>query len=451
MKYLNLYYSNNGQLWQPKAHSLICSDHFVGNRKSKDPKSPAYVPSLFPIIYKGRCTNDQQRNNRYKRNLHRQEIKQKNNSNNDTLINLDITQLPILNNIKFCSVSTQVAFDFNSNDNFVFECSFNKLDNDVSTQACLPITYNKTFEKPNTNDISCGPDIPLGNLNYFTGFHSISNELQLKDLTGTTYKVFNLLLSLIPISCNSSVTKENRLLIFLLKIKLGITYSAISVLFNLNRTTVTRIFYNILNCLAIRTKHFIFWPDKKTVFNTLPKSFKNNYPNCRCIIDCTEIKTEQPSTVEQRVNMFSQYKNAYTVKILVGITPSGFISFLSKSYGGRTSDTFITNDCGVLSKLEPGDEVLADKGFPGIEVGCENSKSILIVPPILHNGRFSEDEVLETYSVASVRIHIERVFARLKTYLILNKISVDLLSSVDEIIHICCVLINLQSPIIKDK
>ena len=153
----------------------------------------------------------------------------------------------------------------------------------------------------------------------------------------------------------------------------------------------------------------------------MPRAFKDNFPNCRCIIDCTEIKTEQPSSVKQRVYMYSRYKSAYTVKTLVAITPSGLISFLSKCYGGRTSDTFITNDSGFLSNLEIADQVLADKGFPGIKVLCENKNSILVMPPILHNGKFSENEVIETYNVASIRIHIERVFAKLKTQGILNK------------------------------
>jgi len=55
------------------------------------------------------------------------------------------------------------------------------------------------------------------------------------------------------------------------------------------------------------------------------------------------------------------------------------------------------------------------------------------MPPILQNGRFSEEEVIETYSVASVRIHIERFFARLKTYHILNKIQIELLPHIDDI------------------
>ncbi|KAL4122397.1 hypothetical protein QTP88_014728 [Uroleucon formosanum] len=397
------------------AHSLVCSDHFIGNRRSKDPRSPAYVPSVFPKIYKRQSTNEQQQNYRYQLNLQRQDNKQKAFLNSNKVISLssDSAQSQMVNTIKN-SVSTQVAFDFDGTKHFTFECTFTKTNCDVMTQACIPVTYNNTFQKPNTVNMLCGPDISFVNLNYFSGFHSILNEMQLKDLT-------------------------------------GITYSAISVLFNINRTTVTRIFYIILYFLVNHTKHFIFWPNKRTVINTLPKAFKQNYPNCRCIIDCTEIKTEQPNTVEQRVYMFSRYKNAYTVKVLVAINPSGLICFLSKSYGGRSSDSFITNDSGFLLKLEPGDEVLADKGFPGIKVALEGSKSILVVPPILHNGHFSEDEVLETYTVASVRIHIERIFPKLKTYLILNKITIDLLPYVDEVIHICCVLTNLQNPIINDK
>jgi len=93
---------------------------------------------------------------------------------------------------------------------------------------------------------------------------------------------------------------------------------------------------------------------------------------------------------------------------------------------------------------------LADKGFSGIKFSCKNKNSIWVTPPFLHNGRFSENEVVETYNIASVRIHIERVFAKLKTFGILNKITSDLLPHVDDIMHICCVLITLQDPIIKD-
>ena len=50
---------------------------------------------------------------------------------------------------------------------------------------------------------------------------------------------------------------------------------------------------------------------------------------------------------------FSSYKNHYTVKFLIGITPHGSISFVSKAWGGKTSDKFLLR----------GDLVLEDRGF----------------------------------------------------------------------------------------
>ena len=51
------------------------------------------------------------------------------------------------------------------------------------------------------------------------------------------------------------------------------------------------------------------------------------------------------------------------MKLLVGIAPSGFISFLSECYGGRASDKFITADSGLYDILERDDEVMADRVF----------------------------------------------------------------------------------------
>jgi len=147
--------------------------------------------------------------------------------------------------------------------------------------------------------------------------------------------------------------------------------------------------------------------------------------------------------------MYSRYKSAYTIKCLVSITPNGAISFFAKCYSGRSSDTFITNNSGFLSNLEPVHQVLVDKGFPGIKTNCEYKTSILIMPSILHKGSFVEEEVVETYYVASVRIHIERFFARLKTCNILNKIQIEPLPYIDNKMHICNSLTNLQLPIIK--
>lgn len=45
----------------------------------------------------------------------------------------------------------------------------------------------------------------------------------------------------------------------------------------------------------------------------------------------------------------------YTVKVLIAITPQGSACFLSKAWGGRTSDKFENDNCGILKKILPGD------------------------------------------------------------------------------------------------
>lgn len=88
------------------------------------------------------------------------------------------------------------------------------------------------------------------------------------------------------------------------------------------------------------------------------------------IVDCFEIGTEKPSNLKAQAQTYSHYKQKHTVKYLIGITPQGSISYISKGWGGHVSDKHLTEQCGILNNLLPGVLVLADHGF-NIEVQVE--------------------------------------------------------------------------------
>lgn len=122
-----------------------------------------------------------------------------------------------------------------------------------------------------------------------------------------------------------------------------------------------------------------------------------------------------------RAQTWSNYKHHNTIKFLIGITPQGAISFISKGYGGRASDKFITENCGILNKLLPGDLVLADRGFDISEDVALAYAEIKI--PAFTKGKLqlSPVDVETTRKIAHLCIHVERVIGNLcKKYMILQ-------------------------------
>lgn len=290
----------------------------------------------------------------------------------------------------------------------------------------------------------------------FSGYETVrANETSLHELTSVPFNVFSVFLNLLPQTNPkpTDIRNEDKLLLFFMKLKLGMSFTSLGVIFGINRRTASKTFSNILEFLHAATKDWIYWPSREVVQQTMPPCFKKNYESTRVIIDCTEMKTEKPPEVSQQVLMYSSYKSAFTVKFLIGVTPAGQISFLSKAYGGRSSDSYITNDSGFLSKLEPGDLVMADKGFPNIQADIDDRNAFLVMPPFANSdaAQFTQDQMNTTYKIASVRIHVERVIQRVKIFNILNnRIPITLLPKIDSIMHVCCVLANLQPPIIKE-
>ena len=85
------------------------------------------------------------------------------------------------------------------------------------------------------------------------------------------------------------------------------------------------------------------------------------------------------------------------------------MAFISKGWGGRTSDVHITENCGVLQKLLPGDIVLADLGFTVQEAAGLYCAEVHIPPFTKGKMQLSKVEVDTARRFSRVRIHVERV------------------------------------------
>ena len=121
------------------------------------------------------------------------------------------------------------------------------------------------------------------------------------------------------------------------------------------------------------------------------------------------------------------------------------------------SDKHLTENCGLLDHLVPGDTILADRGFyfsDSVGIYCAR---ITIPASTKGKKQLSGIEVEQTRRIANVRIHVERVIGIIRQkYTFLRGIQpVDFLIAredgvplLDKVVFVCCALINVCDSVV---
>ena len=249
------------------------------------------------------------------------------------------------------------------------------------------------------------------------------------------------------VNCNHAI---DELFLVLYRLRCNPLEKDIGDRFGLHPSSISRIVITWINFLYLKLRQLPIWPSRQTVDDTMPACFKAHYPKTRVIIDCTEIFIQMPSSFRAQSQTYSQYKSYNTAKGLVGISPSGLVTFVSHLYGGHVSDKAITDNCGIIDLLEPRDVVMADKGFD-IQDFLVPKRVILNITPFLKKKeQLSLEEEAETRRIASVRIHVERAIEHVKNYRILQGvIPLSLHEQLDQIWFICCILTNFLPALVE--
>lgn len=237
----------------------------------------------------------------------------------------------------------------------------------------------------------------------------------------------------------------NQFFMFLVRLRQGISESLLGIMFKIDQSTVSRTFSKCLGIVHSKVKPLNIWPPKHQVKAYMPSFFHKNFPACRVIIDCTEFFWQQPTNSYNQQCSFSTYKNHNTLKSLIGMSPNGSITFISDLWLGGISDIELTRRSGLLDKLEPGDVVLADRGFTRMAPDFDKKNVTLCTPYFLQNKiQFQIDERGDNKKVSSHRCHVERAIGRIKNYKILEGIITMNLKNVQEIYYVCSFLCNFS-------
>ena len=126
------------------------------------------------------------------------------------------------------------------------------------------------------------------------------DPIKLKLYTGLPdWTVFSGLLMLVapafPEKTSSKLSAFQRILMFLMKVRLNLHDEDLAYHFNVHNSTVSRNFHRVLDVMDIKLKHLIIWPERSVLKPTMPTCFRQHFSNCSVIIDCTEIFIERPT------------------------------------------------------------------------------------------------------------------------------------------------------------
>ena len=241
---------------------------------------------------------------------------------------------------------------------------------------------------------------------------------------------------------------QEEFLLTCMRLRLGLLQEHLGDIFKISPSTVSRILNTWINFIYDCSQSLVPWPTREQILYNLPRAFMD-FPNTQIVLDCTEIFIEKPSSQVAQWQTWSEYKHHNTFKLLVGVTPNGTVTFVSRLWGGRASDRHITLNEGILARIDPGMSVMADKGFTINDLLSDTVQ--LNVPPKIPSSRpMTENEVFKTAHIASARIVIEMKNEQAKNFRCLQGIiPLSEAHLVEQMAFICFAWTNLYPPLLK--
>ncbi|XP_061167395.1 uncharacterized protein LOC133176262 [Saccostrea echinata] len=427
--------------WTPQPFSVVCHKHFReedftsetqhGTEPLRRQRKPDAVPSIFPWTKSKWSYGVDERSKRVLARRAKLEKDERENSEMETEMVSDVCNVYEMGN------SVEVEDE---------KSCFS--DNDIEISAPVAPVFVDSSSQTAKSPIMCIENFMYDDegIMFYTGLSSYTDFLHVLYSLGEAAFHLNYIYNQVQ---NMSI--ENQLFLTLIKLRQHKPNFELSRLFSISQTTVENIWITWVNFMSRQWRELNFWPDKDLVSFFSPSDFYSKFPSTRVLLDGTEIPVKKPKPPIAQQATFSTYKNRNTVKVLVGSTPGGLISYVSSAYGGSASDRQLVERSPLVSTdlFEPGDSLMADKGFNVQDLFAPKDVSVNIPSFFKKQNRMSGKTVLRDRKISSKRVHIERLIGLGKTYKILKTpLNTTETKLASEILFVCFTLCNFKKCIV---
>lgn len=244
------------------------------------------------------------------------------------------------------------------------------------------------------------------------------------------------------------LTVKQQMLLTFCKLKHNMNFTVLAVLFDISQQIATDIFYRTLQAFSCVLKPLVYWQSRSVVNQTMPEIF-SGFTDTRLVLNYIEICIEKPTCGKCQQATLPANKKNHMVKMLIGLSPAGRITFISRCYGSRVTDKYVYRAESINDYLCEGDALMVDVGFlAGDELIIKRLRMYrpsYKAPSKDAAQPLTKEQMELNAKIATARVNIDRTILSIRKFSILkDTIPKSMFPHIYKIVTVVCGLVNLS-------